>query len=98
MMAPVSRQVKVTLAGQKFSVRTDARPKYVRELAAFVNQKMEEAKQSGKVVTTQALALLAAMSIADDLFQQREREEELRRDIRNKSKRILRYLDKEAQS
>lgn len=90
--------MKVTLAGQKFSVRTDARPKYVRELAAFVNEKMEEARQSGKVVTTQSLALLAAMSIADDLFQQREREEQLRRDIRNKSKRILRYLDKEAQS
>lgn len=90
--------MKVTLAGQKFSVRTDARPKYVRELAAFVNQKMEEARQSGKVVTTQSLALLAAMSIADDLFQQREREAELRRDIANKSRRILRYLDKESQS
>ena len=94
----MSRQVKVTLAGQKFSVRTDARPKYVRELAAFVNEKMEEARQTGKTVTTQSLALLAAMSIADDLFQQREREAELRREIRNKSKRILRYLEKEAQS
>ena len=98
MMAAVSRQVKVTLAGQKFSVRTDARPKYVRELAAFVNEKLEEAKQSGKVVTTQSLALLAAMSIADDLFQQREKERELRRDIREKSQRILRYLDKEVSS
>lgn len=90
--------MKVTLAGQTFSVRTDARPKYVRELAAFVNEKMEEARQTGKTVTTQSLALLAAMSIADDLFQQREREQELRRDIAKKSKRILRYLDKEAQS
>jgi cell division protein ZapA (FtsZ GTPase activity inhibitor) len=90
--------VKVTLAGQKFAVRTDARPKYVRELAAFVDQKMEEARRSGKVVTTQALALLAAMSIADDLFQQREREENLRREVREKSRRILRYLEKEAES
>ena len=94
----MSRQVKVTLAGQKFAVRTDARPKYVRELAAFVTEKMDEAKKSGKVVTTQALALLAAMSIADDLFQQREAERELRREIAEKSKKILRYLDKEATS
>ena len=94
----MSRQVKVTLAGQKFAVRTDARPKYVRELAAFVTEKMEEAKKSGKVVTTQSLALLAAMSIADDLFQQRESERALRREIAEKSKRILRYLDKEADS
>ena len=94
----MSRQVKVTLAGHKFAVRTDARPKYVRELAAFVTEKMEEAKKSGKVVTTQALALLAAMSIADDLFQQREAEKVLRREIAEKSKRILRYLDKEATS
>ncbi len=92
----MSRQVKVTLAGQKFSVRTDARPKYVRELAAFVTEKMEEAKLSGKVITTQALALLAAMSIADDLFQQRESEQKLRREVTARSKKILRYLDKEA--
>ena len=30
--------MKVTLAGQTFSVRTDARPKYVRELAAFLTR------------------------------------------------------------
>ena len=86
------------LAGQKFAVRTDARPKYVRELAAYVTQKMEEAKLSGKVVTTQALALLAAMSIADDLFQQRESEKKLRREIARQSKKILRYLEREARN
>jgi cell division protein ZapA len=92
----VSRSVKVEIAGQKFAVRTDAKPKYVRDLAEFVTRKIEEARSTGKIVTTQSLALLAAMSIADELYQLRERQETLQREVRRRSETILRFLDKEA--
>lgn len=88
--------MKVEVAGQRFSLRTDAKPKYVKELAAFVTGKMEEAKKSGKIATTQTLALLAAMSIADELYQLRESQEELKREVRKRSETILQFLDREA--
>jgi cell division protein ZapA (FtsZ GTPase activity inhibitor) len=85
----------VEIAGHRFSVRTDAKPKYVKELAAFVTRKIDEARKSGKIATTQSLAVLAALTIADELFQEREQRRSIQREVRETSQRILRYLDQE---
>lgn len=92
----MSRSVKVQIAGTRLSVRTGAKPKYVKELADYVTAKIDEARASGRVVTTQTLALLAAMTIADELFELRDSQHELKRQVRERSERILRYLDREA--
>jgi cell division protein ZapA len=91
----VSRPVKITLGGQKLSLRTDAKPRYIKELAEYVNSKIERARAPGKIATTQSLALLAAMTIADELFQAREEKEQLERQVRERTQRILRYLQAE---
>lgn len=93
----MSRSVRVSIAGFQFSVRTDAKPKYVKQLAAYVEDKIAEAKQSGgKSGTTQNHALLAAMSIADELFQEREKQRSFKREVRERSRRILKTLKREA--
>jgi cell division protein ZapA len=89
----VTRSVKVSVAGQTLALRTDARPNYVKELADYVNQKIEEIRASGRVVSTQSLALLAALHIADELHQLRADQRDLKRDVRERSERILRFLD-----
>jgi len=93
----VSRSVKVTIAGQTFKVKTDAKPKYVKDLAAFVTERMEQVQKASRIATTQSLALLVAMSLADDLHQEREAQAKLKKEIRERSKRILRHLDKGAE-
>jgi len=89
----VSRSVKIVLGGQKLSLRTDAKPRYIKELADYVNAKIDLARSSGKIATTQSLALLAAMTIADELFQARAEKVELERHVRERTRRILRYLE-----
>ncbi len=91
----MSRPVKITLGGQKLSLRTDAKPRYIKELADYVNRAINQARSSGKIATTQSLALLAAMTIADELFQAREEKERLEREVRERTRRILRYLQAE---
>ena len=93
----MSRSVKVTIAGQTFKVKTDAKPKYVKDLAAFVTERMEQVQKASRIATTQSLALLVAMSLADDLHQEREAQAKLKKEIRERSKRILRHLDKGAE-
>ena len=88
----------MSIAGFDFSVRTDAKPKYVRELASYVEQKIEEAESSGKSVSTQNLVMLAAMSITDELRQLEADQRDLRKDVRERSKRILDTLDREAKA
>ena len=91
----MSRPVKITLGGQKLSLRTDAKPRYIKELADYVNSKIDQARSSGKIATTQSLALLAAMTIADELFQALGERERLERQVRERTQRILRYLEAE---
>ena len=86
--------MKVTIAGQSYSVRTDAKPAYIRKLAAYVTDKMGNVASQGRIATTQSQAVLAALTIADELHQERESTSELKRDVRERSKRILRYLDR----
>ena len=91
------RSVTVSVANQRLSLKTDAKQKYVNELASFVDEKLNEVKKAARTQTTQSLALLAALNIADELYQLRESHEDLKRKVREKSKRILRSLESEAQ-
>jgi cell division protein ZapA len=88
----VKRPISVTVANQRFQLKTEANPAYVRRLAAYVDEKLDEARRSGRTVATQSLALLAAMNIADELLQLRDSHEALKRDVRDRSRRILEYL------
>ena len=94
----MSRSVRVSIAGFDFSVRTDAKPKYVRELAAHVEAQMAEAQAGGKGMSTQNLVMMAAMSITDELFQLRAEQSKLKREVRARAGRILDTLEREAQS
>jgi cell division protein ZapA (FtsZ GTPase activity inhibitor) len=88
--------VTVSVAGHDLALRTDAKAKYIKELAAYVTRKVEEARTKGRTVTTQSHALLAAMTIADELHQLRESHAKLQRSVRERTERILRYLDLES--
>jgi len=90
--------VTVEVAGQKLTLRTDAGEDYLHALAAFVNDKIAEVKTSTRTFSTHALAILAALNIADELFQARDRArketDELKKRVREKAQRIGELLDK----
>ncbi len=88
----------MSIAGNHFSVRTDAKPKYVRDLAAYVEENLAEAKGTRSSMSTQTLVLLAAMSIADELKQSQTEQRGFRREVRERTTQILKTLDREAQS
>lgn len=89
----MKRSVKVSVANQQFTLKTDATARYVKNLASYVDDKLAEAKKSGRTATTQSLALLAAMNIADELFELREQHDALKREVRERSQRIMKVLD-----
>jgi len=63
--------VKVPILGQEYTVNTLASPEYIKKIASFVNDKMGEIQESGIEQDSQLrIAVLAAMNIADDYFQQ----------------------------
>ncbi len=49
-------------------------------------------------MSTQVLVMMAALSITDELFQLQSEHKELRREVRERSQRILDTLEREARA
>ena len=74
-----SNVVKVNILGQEYVISTSADPRYIKEVAAYMNGKMEELKNSGIDANSQQLkiAVLAGMNITDELFAQKVNQKKL---------------------
>ena len=65
------RVVQIELHGQKYPIRTALDPRYVEELARFVESRMAMAAQSSPSSDAVGLAILAALNITDEYFRSR---------------------------
>lgn len=66
--------VRVTIAGEDYTIRTEADEDYTRRCAALVDQRMKAIAGEGAAGAAQTrAAIMAALSISDDLFQQKAR-------------------------
>jgi cell division protein ZapA len=92
----VKRSISVQIAGVKYTLKTDEDERWVKSIAAFVDGKIREAQKHGRTVDTQAVAVLTAMQIAEELFTERRLTRELRKSIRERSQSLLDYLEREA--
>ena len=64
-------------------------------LASFLSEQIEEVRSTQRVVPTQKLVVLAALTIADALFKERREQAELKQRVRERSKSLLAYLERE---
>ena len=78
----MSAPVKVQIFGQVYSILGELEEKYVQKLAKYVDEKMHVIASGTATVDTQKVAVLAALSIADELHSSQreigEREEMLK--------------------
>jgi cell division protein ZapA len=63
--------VKVTIGGEEFTVRSELPPEYTREVATYLDAALKRVRDSMPMVETHKAAILAALSITDELFQAR---------------------------
>ena len=91
-----SNIVRVTIFGQEYVIKTSANPQYIKDVAAYVNTKMNEIKESGLDVDSQQLkiAVLASMNITDELFSIHKDSNILIDAIEDKSNHILELVNK----
>jgi cell division protein ZapA len=70
-MADKPDLVHVEIFGQTYAVRGGEDPGHVEKIAAFVDARMQEVSRSSGAVDSVRVAVLAALNIADELFQAR---------------------------
>jgi len=67
-----ARTVLVHIFGAEYPIRADADEEYVRWVARYVDDKMREVAADMPLRSAAKVAVLAAMHIVDELFQERE--------------------------
>ena len=80
---PTSTTTQVEIFGEVYSVRGSDENGYLQELASLVDRKMREVAGQVKGDTAR-IAILAALNLADELFQIQNRQEGERVEIREK--------------
>lgn len=80
---PTSTTTQVEIFGEVYSVRGSDENGYLQELASLVDRKMREVAERVKGDTAR-IAILAALNLADELFQIQNRQEGERVEIREK--------------
>ncbi|MGK7310930.1 MAG: cell division protein ZapA [Candidatus Longimicrobiales bacterium M2_2A_002] len=84
---------RVEIAGEEYTIRSEATEEYTRECARYVNETIDEIMSRGRLVEAHKAAILAAMALADQLFQARETAEELRSTLAERTARLVTEID-----
>ena len=90
-----STRVEFELLGQRFTVKSEAPPEYVRQLVTHVEQTIREVAGEGKQDPVK-LAVLAALYIADELFRARETRSREAGEAARRVRALVQLLDQAA--
>jgi cell division protein ZapA len=75
-MTDTRESVSVRIAGEDHTIRSSAEPEYTTRCAAYVDRRIRDIKKQIGLVEGHKVAILAALSITDELFQAQETQEE----------------------
>lgn len=78
----------VEIAGEQYTIRSEASQEYTRECARYVDAAIGEIMSRGTLVEVHKAAILAALALADELFQSRAEAEELREELATRAERL----------
>ena len=95
-----SNVVRVNILGQEYVMKTSANPKYIQEVAKYVNDKMDEIKDSGVDSSSQQLkiSVLACMNITAELFDIKLKSRNVISKVETQALKISEYIDKKIDS
>jgi cell division protein ZapA len=92
-MEEKKQSVKVNIFGEDYPIKGDTDAFYIQKVANYVDQKMKEVAERMSNKLPLRVAVLAAMSITDELFKERQDKEKTLLDVENKSQSLLELLD-----
>ena len=92
-MVQYDNSTRIDIFDQNYQLRGVTDPAHVQELAAYVDRKMREIADASKTVDSLKVAVMAALNIADELFQERENARRMDAIVYDKSMECSRLLD-----
>jgi len=84
----------VQIFGQEYKIRGFEDKSYVEKVAGFVDGRMRELAQGSSSLPPERLAVLAALNIADELFQETKKTSETLVSIEERADAMMSQLDR----
>jgi cell division protein ZapA len=94
MSDPQSGVVHVRIYDRDYTLRTSGDPERLQSLCLELDRLMRETAAASGTVDTQKLAILAALSLADDLARAREEAQKLDESLGRRSLECVSMLDR----
>ena len=79
------QSVTVRIAGEEHVIRASAAPEYTKACAKLVDDRIMEIRSKAGLLEAHKAAILAALSISDELFQAREELGRLRQQVNSRT-------------
>jgi cell division protein ZapA len=84
----------VEIFGTRLGLRSDGDAERLEELARFVDSRMREVADRSSSVDTVKIAVLTALNIADELFQERETDQDARQErLEEQAERLVTKIE-----
>ena len=91
-MTTTKNAVRVFIGGEEYTVRSELPPEYTREVAAYLDAALKRVRDSLPMVETHKAAILAALSITDELFQARQGDRDVADRLSSMANELARLL------
>ena len=88
-----SQSHKVVIYNQTYTLRSSHDSEYIEQLAEHVNERMNEIARATMTVDSLRVAILAAIQIADELYQSRREMKETEEEVADRSAKYAELLD-----
>ena len=92
-MVEKKQSVKVNIFGEDYPIKGDSDASYIQEVAKYVDQRMKGVAEKLSNKLPLRVAVLAAMNITDELFNERKDKEKKLLNVEERSQFLLEQLD-----
>ncbi|HET8771989.1 MAG TPA: cell division protein ZapA [Gemmatimonadaceae bacterium] len=87
-----THSTRVKIVGEEYTIRSDVPPEHTRAVAAHVDAAIRRVLESPAITDPGKAAILAAMSITDELFREREAQRAVADEMKGLSGELRRWL------
>ena len=92
MVEDKATSTRVTIFGETYSIKSQAEPEYTNKVAEHVDQTMRMIKKQVGLQDPLKIAILASMSITDELLQTRQTTEKKNEELENKCSSLINLI------
>ncbi|MBU0691451.1 cell division protein ZapA [bacterium] len=85
--------VRVSILGQEYPIRADADEEYIREVASYLNERMNAVHAAEPTRPLSKVAILTALNLTHELLDMKRQNEEMLGEIERRTKEFSDCLD-----